>query len=458
MSYDSAAATAASPSASKIAKPLPSSERIALDDVPVNRFHIKIAGLTFGAHLTEGYAIGTIGYALTSLSQQIQLSPSEMGMIGGSTLVGIFFGSLLFGRLSDIVGRKKIFLYSFIIITLAAFGQFFAETALQLTLMRFLIGVGMGGDFSVGHTILAEFSPRKHRGTLLGSFSVIWTVGYVIANVIGLSYGDSAPDAWRWLLASAGIPALIILLLRIGTPESPRWLLSKGRKAEAEAVVLKHFGPNVKLEGKIETHAHSGYSRLFQPDLIRRTLFNCLFFTCLVIPYFAIYTFLPLILKIMGLNEGFGTDFMLNTMLVVGAVLGIWLTIKLPRRVFLIASFAVTAAALALLALLPQSATVAMILLFSAFTLTLSAVSNLVGVFPAECFPTEVRACGVGLAVAASRLGSAAGTYFLPISMATLGFSPTIFILSAILIAGMLVSIAWAPETKQLTLNQACGN
>jgi MFS transporter, putative metabolite transport protein len=213
----------------------PAPQRVTLDDIPVNAFHIKIAGLTFGAHFTEGYALGTIGYALASLNKQMPLDTFWTGMVGSSALIGIFLGSLIFGRLSDRMGRQRIFLLSFLIITAAAFAQFYVSSPLMLCVLRILIGIGMGGDFAVGHTFLAEFSPRKHRGTLLGSFSVIWTIGYVAASVLGIYYADATPDAWRWLLASAGVPALAVLVARIGTPESPRWLQSKGRIAEANA-------------------------------------------------------------------------------------------------------------------------------------------------------------------------------------------------------------------------------
>ncbi|WP_426400753.1 MFS transporter [Ralstonia sp. R-29] len=432
--------------------------RIGLDDVPLNGFHIKMAGLTFGAHLTEGFTLGTVGYALAGLNKQMPLDAFWMGMLGSSALLGIFFGSLVFGWLSDRVGRQKIFLTSFVIITVAAFAQFFVTSPLELLMLRLLIGFGMGGDFAVGHAILAEFSPRKHRGTLLGSFSVIWTIGYVAANVLGMMYAESSPDAWRWLLASAGVPAFIVLILRMGTPESPRWLVGQGRVQEARAIITKHFGPNVVLDGSTDRHESPSFSRLFQKDLIRRTIFNCAFFVCLVIPYFAIYTFLPTILNVIGLSQGFGTDLLLNGFLVLGALIGIWLTIKLSRRGFLISSFAVCCAALVALAILPESASLAMIVAFGVFTLTMSAFSNLVGVFPPECFPTDVRATGVGLAVAVSRLGSAVGTFLLPLSIATLGFHATMFALAGVLLVGMIVSIAWAPETKHLTLNQAAGH
>lgn len=438
--------------------------KVLLDDVPLNFFHCKIAGLTFGAHLTEGFAIGTIAYALAPFLDQTLGGLGEHralweGLIGSSTLVGIFIGSLLFGWLSDRVGRQKIFLLSFVIITITAFLQFYVQTPLMLCLLRVLLGVGMGGDFAVGHAILAEFSPRKHRGLLLGSFSVIWTVGYVAANLAGVAYVQHAtdPDAWRWLLASSSVPALLVLILRMGTPESPRWLFNQGREAEANAVVRKHFGDEVVLDTRpsCDEHQRGGFARLFQRDLLRRTLFNCIFFVCLVIPYFAIYTFLPNILKLIHLSEDHNADLLLNGLLVLGAIVGIWLTVKLPRRTFLIASFAITAVALSALSLLPSSASLALVAAFALFTAVLSAVSNLVGVYPPECFPTEVRACGVGMVIACSRLGSAIGVFLLPVSMVAFGVQVTMMALAAVLVIGMLVSVAWAPETRHLRLNDA---
>ncbi len=221
----------------------------------------------------------------------------------------------------------------------------------------------------------------------------------------------------------------------------------------------KHFGQKVVLDTSVQGDDHrnmpGGFGRLFQRDLIKRTLFNCVFFVCLVIPYFAIYTFLPDILKLIKLSDGSNADLLLNGLLIAGAIVGIWLTIKLPRRVFLIASFAVTAAALAMLSLLPDSASIAMVAAFALFTATLSAVSNLVGVYPPECFPTEVRACGVGFAIACSRLGSAIGVFLLPIGIKTFGLQMSMMVLAAVLVIGMVVSMAWAPETRNLCLNDA---
>ncbi|MDE3738672.1 MFS transporter [Pseudomonas resinovorans] len=427
-----------------------------LDDVPLGKFHIKIAGLTFGAHFTDGYILGLIGIAFTLIGPQMQLDPFWQGLIGSSALIGLFLGSLFFGWISDYVGRQKIFVVSFLLITLASVLQFYAETAMQLFLLRVLIGIGLGGDYSVGHTLLAEFAPRKHRGVLLGSFSVIWTFGYVAATFIGTAMLGLGDDAWRWMLASSAIPAAIILFARIGTPESPRWLVNQGRIEEARAIVRKHIGANVELDDERPQKHQGGYAVLFSREYRKRTAFNCLFFICIVMPYFAIYTFLPSILAKMGLAEGMGTEMMLNALLVIGALAGIWCTVKFSRRGFLIGSFWILAASLFLLVAMPSSAAWAIVALFGLFTLVLSAVSNLVGVFPAESFPTEVRASGVGLATAASRLGSAISTFLLPVSVAGIGLNPTMAVLAGVLVLGALVSWAWAPETKALSLADAC--
>ncbi|MEI2401257.1 MFS transporter, partial [Paenibacillus phytohabitans] len=289
---------------------------VKLDDAPLNKFHFKMTALTFGGHFTDGYVLGMIGIALTLLTPQLDLTPLWIGLIGSSALIGLFLGSLILGRVADIVGRQKIFALNFIIIVLASFFQFFADSAVELFILRIIIGFGLGGDYSVGHTMLAEILPRKNRGAILGSFSAIWTVGFVLANVVGFSLLSIGPDAWRWMLVSSVLPATLILIMRIGTPESPRWLINQGRAEEAREIVKKYVGQNVVLDDEKPILETKGtYAELFSKKMRKRTAFNCIFYVCLVLPYFAIYTFLPSILETMGLNAGFGTDLLLNSML-----------------------------------------------------------------------------------------------------------------------------------------------
>lgn len=432
-----------------------------IDNVPLNKFHLKITALTFGAHLTDGYIIGLIGMVFTLITPLMQLDSFWQGAIGSAVLIGLFVGSLFFGFISDKLGRQKIFCISFILVLIGSIAQFYASTPLELFLCRVLMGIGLGGDYTVGHALLAEFLPKQSRGAILGSFSVVWTFGYVLATFIAkfVIDLDLGPDTWRYLLASTAIPAAIILIARIGTPESPRWLMQHGRKDEARAIVQKYFGAHVTIESETDQAAQqnsfSSIKLLFSQKYLKRTLFNCIFFTCIVMPYFAIYTFLPMILELMKLSNDFTTETILNLMLLLGAVIGIYCTYKFSRRGFLIYSFVLLSVSLLLITILPASLNWALVLLFAAFTMILSAVSNLVGVFPAESFPTEVRSSGIGIATAVSRFGSAASTFILPISLLQIGMTATMLLLVCILVFGTIISILWAPETKNLSLVEA---
>jgi len=426
-------------------------KKINMDDLPLNKFHVKITALTFGAHFTDGFSLGTIGMAIILMQKQIYLSPQWMGLLGASALMGLFLGSIILGGISGKIGRQKIFLVNFILITACSALQFFVSDPAQLFALRIAIGFGLGGDYAVGVSLLAEFSPKKSRGVLLGALSVVWTVGYVAANIIGvvlLSSGD--PEIWRWMLASAAIPAVIVLILRIGTPESPRWLESKGRRDEALAIVHKYLGENVYMDPEPVVTKKVSYFDLFNKENRKRTAFGGLFFAAIVIPYFAIYTFLPLILTTMNLAETWTVDLALNLMLIFGGLVGLWLTVKLTRRVFTIYSFGIMAVALLGLTMIPNN--IVAVGCFLVFTFIMTAISNLTGVYPPELFPTNLRSEGVGMCTAISRLGAAIGTYLLPVGIAGIGFTPTMLALTGVLVFGMVMSIFWAPETKNANL------
>lgn len=427
---------------------------VRMDDLPLNGFHCRIAALTFGAHLTDGYVLGVIGYAIIQLTPAMQLTPLMAGMIGGSALLGLFLGSLALGWISDRIGRQKIFTFSFVLIAIASFLQLFVTTPEQLIGLRILIGIGLGGDYSVGHTLLAEFSPRRHRGVLLGAFSVVWTIGFVLASLVGHHYIAQSPEAWRWLLASAALPALLITLLRWGTPESPRWLLRQGRSAEAHAVVRRYLGSHVFLddEGAVASEKH--IKMLFSARYWRRTAFNSVFFVCLVIPWFVIYTWLPTIAQTLALEDALTASLLLNVLLIVGALLGLVLTHLLAHRRFLLGSFLLLAATLFVMAFLPSGSPLTL-LLFVLFSTMISAVSNLVGILPAESFPTDIRSLGVGFATAMSRLGAAISTGLLPWTLAQWGMQATLLLLVGVLLMGFVVTWLWAPETKALPLTAA---
>ncbi|WP_026556428.1 MFS transporter [Arthrobacter sp. 35W] len=419
-----------------------------LDTLPFGRFHAKITAMTFGANFSDGYSLGIIGAVLPLLTTQMGLSGFWEGMLASSALIGLFLGSLVLGRVSDIIGRQRVYALNFILIVLASVAQFWAPNVETLFVLRLLIGFGLGADYAVGPTLLSEFAPRKQRGFMLASLTVLWTVGYVVANVIG-TWVDLGPDTWRWLLASGAIPALLVLIVRIGTPESPGWLISQGRTEEARAIVRKFL--KVELDpSEFEVESHSArYRALFSKGMRKRTAFGAIFYSALVLPYFAIYTFVPTILEGLHVTDYDLQNLIINLFLLAGGIVGLWFVQKLPRRTFTIATFAILAASLLVLGLVNELPAAIVMIPFVIYTFVMSAGSNITQVYPPELFPTALRASGVGLLNAVSRIAAAAGTFILPLSLSAWGVSGSMYWLAGVLLIGLLATVFWAPETQK---------
>ena len=210
------------------------SPNISIEDVPINRFHQLLTLRSGGGSFVDGYILSIIGVAMVQMSAGLNLTSFWQGMIAASALIGIFFGGFFGGWLTDRFGRKRVFFVGPTLFILSSVAQFWVESALALFLLRFAIGIAVGIEYPVATSLLVEFLPRKNRGPRLATLTVLWFAGAATAYVIGqaiLRHGGD--DAWRLVLASAAVIGTLLFIIRLGTPESPRWLISKGRSAEA---------------------------------------------------------------------------------------------------------------------------------------------------------------------------------------------------------------------------------
>lgn len=420
---------------------------IALDQIPFGRFHFKVTVMTFGANFSDGYALGIIGSALPMITTQWGLNGFWQGMLASSALIGLFFGSLILGRVSDRIGRQRVYVLNFVLIAAASLAQFWAPNVEILFVLRLLIGFGLGADYAVGPTLLSEFAPRKTRGLMLASLTVLWTVGYVIANILG-AYVNLGPDTWRWLLASGFIPALFVLIVRIGSPESPGWLISKGRGEEARHIAAKYLNTGNVYIPAAHLEEKSSYGELFSPALRKSTWFGILFYSFQVLPYFAIYTFVYTILEAMKVSDANLQNLLINLFLLAGGIAGLWAIQKLPRKAFTFWTFVIMTVMLVLLGIFANSSAWLMLIPFVIYSFVMSGASNITQVYPPELFPTHLRGSGVGLLNATSRIASAIGTFLLPISLEKWGVSISMYWLAGVLALGALVTWAWAPSTE----------
>ncbi len=380
----------------------------------------------------------------------LQLNALWMGLLGAASLAGLFLGSLVGGPLADKFGRRGIFAWDMLLFAIISASQFFVTSPEQLLALRLLLGLVLGFDYVVSKSLVTEFAPRRYRGRLLSILAAAWAAGYVAAYLVGFAVRDTGPDAWRLMLALSGVPALLILPLRLGVPESPIWLMAKGRTEEAMTIIRSKFGDHVTLSAAAPARAQKsgGLAELFSQRWRRHTLVGCVFYTCQVIPFFALGTFSPRVLEALNVQDKFVGGLVYNVLLMVGALLGLMIIDRISRRAFLIGTFYLSAVGLAVLAY-AGFGPLGTILAFGFFACVLAAAVNLEFVYPPELFPTHLRGSGIGLAVASSRFGSAFATFLLPIAVQQLGIQTALGVCVAVLVFGGVFCHLFAPETSK---------
>ncbi|WP_172372235.1 MFS transporter [Sporosarcina jiandibaonis] len=421
-----------------------------------DRFQWKVTLIASGGYFLDGYVLGIIGPVMLAMNTDFQLTPSQSGLLASAILLGIFVGAMFFGYVTDKIGRQKLMIFDLAAFIILSILQFFAVDITQLVILRFLLGVAIGADYALASPLVAEFSSQKNRGPMLATVLTSFYVGYlgaVLASVAILQVGD---NAWRWMLISSAIPAIIIFVLRLGIPESPRWLINKGRIEEAREVMRKFLGEELDISKmKNQINKPTKFSRIFEKSYRKRLAFATIFWTCQVAPYFAIFSFAPIVLQGLNIKDPVAGELILNSLVLFGAICGIFLVNKVGRRNLLIIPFAITVIPLTLLGLFPGGSTVFVIICFGVYALAYSVQSVLQSVYPPELFPTEVRGTAMGFASGGSRIGAAIGTFLLPIGISTIGIGPSMLFGAAILVLGTIIAIMWAPETTHLTIEEA---
>ena len=386
---------------------------VAYDDAPLRLFHLRVAAAATGGVFSDGFGLGIIGIALAAATPRLALTPVWLGLLGGGSLAGLFAGALLTGPFADRFGRRPVFVANMALLALLSALQFFVASSGQLLALRLAIGFVLGTDYVVSKALLTEFTPRLLRGSIMSLLSVAWASGYACAYLVGFLLTAGGADAWRWMLLAGAVPCLLVLPFRLTIPESPLWLVDHGQTARAAEVVARIAGPSVlpPARGVLGSGAQ-GRWQLFAPTWRRRTLVGCAFFTCQVIPYFAVGTFVSRVIAAINGGGGYLGGLVYNLALLCGAILGLLTIDRMPRRAFLLLSFVLPAAAMLALVIARNLPPAAVIALFAAFAGVLSAASNLVYVYLPELFPTDLRAFGhFGLEIASSRIGSAISTF-----------------------------------------------
>ncbi|HEX8594506.1 MAG TPA: sugar porter family MFS transporter [Pseudomonas sp.] len=439
---------------------------------------ISVLVATMGA-LAFGYDTGIIAGALPFMTLPVDqgglgLNAVTEGLVTSSLILGAAFGSLGSGYVSDRFGRRlTLRLLSLLFIT-GALCTAIAPSIPFMVAARFLLGIAVGGGSATVPVFIAEIAGPKKRGRLVSRNELMIVSGQLLAYALSalLAALVQAPGIWRYMLAIAMVPGVLLLVGTFFVPASPHWLASKNRFDEAQEVLeqLRDTPEDAKreVEEMKEQHKHS-HKRPPLGELLRQGWVIKLLLIGIGLGFTAQFTgvnafmyYTPIILK----NTGMGTNAALTATIgngvvsVIATLLGIWAIGRFGRRHLLMTGLVmVIAAQIALgcvLTFMPQNLTqsyaaLACILLFLLFMQM--CIAPVYWLLMSELFPMQVRGLLTGTAVSMQWLFNAAVAFTFPMALAALG-NPTFFVFAVINVGSLLFVFFCLPETKGKSLEQ----
>ena len=417
---------------------------------------LAIFGLVWAADAMQVLAIG---FAAPSLAATFGLSIPQAIQAGTAFFLGMLLGAWGFGRLADRIGRRRVLIVTVLIDAVFGLASAFAPDFATLLVLRLLTGVGVGGTLPVDYAMMAEFLPPERRGRWLVALEGFWAVGTIaVALAAWAVHQWAAEEAWRWLFVATALPALVGFWLRLWLPESPHYLLHRGRSDEVRKVLDRIARTNGRApvrEPLLALAARQGRLRdLLAGELRRRSVLILSAWLLVSTAYYGVFVWLPgrLVTEGYGFVRGYGFLVLLALAQVPGYVLAAIGVETIGRRPTLVAFASASAAGCLLFAVAAEPFWTAAALMVMSFAL-LGTWGALYAYTP-ELYPTELRATGMGVAGAMARVGGLLAPSAIALILGA-GFATVVGLLALLLAAAALAVSRIDMETKGQPLGLA---
>jgi putative MFS transporter len=444
-----------------------------IERLPLGRFHRRFIALVSLGNFFDLYDIFIVAYIGAALQQSGFLSLRQFTFFVAAGFLGMFVGTVVFGMGSDRLGRRSAFILLLLIYSVFTFADAFAPTASWLIALRFFAGVGIGAEIVVIDTYVTEVVPGRARGKYVAITQVAGFCAVPVAAVLSrlLVPTHFLMSGWRWVMVIGASGALLTWWFRRRLPESPRWLESRGRVAEADAIMsglekesfsspgrsgewLVTSGEQKITNGKTETQAErASFWELWKRPYLSRTVMLVIFQALQTIGFYGFANWAPTFLWKRGISLLHSLEYTLLIALVspLGPLLAAFTSDRIERK-WTIVVLALLVAGLGLG--FGNSIAPAAVVGFGALlTLANYWFSAAFHAYQAELFPTRLRATGVGFTYSWSRL-SAAFTSILIGAVLVHGVPAVFAVLAVAMILVALLVGVMGPRTNGLVLEE----
>lgn len=389
----------------------------------------KLLGIAGLGWMFDAMDVGILSFIIAALKIEWSLTPEQMGWIGSVNSIGMAVGAFVFGLWADRIGRKKIFIITLLMFSLASGLSAFTTTLAAFLFFRFLVGMGLGGELPVASTLVSESVPAKDRGRTVVLLESFWAFGWLLAALI--AYFVIPSFGWQTALILCALPAFYAIYLRLNLPDSPAFSPQKVKR--------RSVWKNMK--------------EVWSKEYARSTLVLWVVWFTVVFSYYGMFLWLPSVMVMKGFSmiQSFEYVLIMTLAQLPGYFTAAWLIEKIGRKFVLITFLLGTAAS----AFAFGNAETTVLLISSGIFLSffnLGAWGALYAYSP-EQYPAIIRGTGTGMAAAIGRIGGILGPLLVGSLVASgysIGFIFTIFCGSIVI--GVLVIAFLGKETRQIEL------
>ena len=434
-----------------------------MDTMPLRWGHFRVLIVASLGQITGAGLATLVGIVLPMIQifRHPELTSFQQGAVAATSLVGIMFGSMLFGAWSDKKGYLFFFRFCPALILAAALLAYFSDSLSGLVAGLLLMGMGIGGGYSLDSDYISEIMPRRWRLLMVGVAKASSSLGNIVIAAVCffLLRAWDDPHDWNRLLLLVAALAIIMLLCRIRFEQSPGWLIARDRVAEAEKAVRYFLGPDVEIDElrsrpKREETRKATWSSLFRKGNVRKVIFSGIPWACEGLGVYGIGVFLPVLVMALGLESASESAFhritesvllttWINLVILPGFVLGLllvnrWYHVRTQTWGFILcaAGMGILLAAYELHG--PVWVSVAGFMLFELF---LNAGPHLMTfIIPPQIYSVAERGSGTGLAAAFGKLGAVLGVLFIPMLLKWGGAELVLWVTIGVQLAGASVT------------------
>jgi putative MFS transporter len=426
-----------------------------LERLPVGRWHWRLVVLVGLGSFFDLYEVFLGGVLAPVLGKEFGLGSTGKALVIAAGFAGMFVGANVLSIAADRLGRRRVFILNLLFYSFFSLAAAFSPNIETFLVLRFLAGMGLGAELVLVDTYLAEFMPGRVRGRMTAWAYTIGFLGVPLAALLGGRLVARQElfgiEGWRWLLVFGAFGAVLVLALRTQLPESPRWLESRGRDAEARAVV-ETIVRKVAPETVVPDASGSGASgddarsvrevlRIAFRDYRSRSVMLVIFQVLQTVAYYGFATLAPLVLVSKGftVTESLGYAALTFAGYPLGSLASVPLVERFERKYLIIAA----ALGIGLFGIVFAAASHVAVIVVSGFLLTAisNVFSNAFHIYQAEIFPTAIRSTAGGIAYSLSRATSTVLPFVAVPALAALG-PVAVFSGSAVLIVLLCVDVA----------------